>query len=283
MNRKETGEFLYRFYQKRTASFLLNIYKASITGDSRDIHRARLDVKKIIALFGLFELLDPAAFGQQPGYGLFRPLFRKAGKIREIQVNAALLAELDPRGADHPLFQSWLREEEQVAVQQFLRSVKKFREQELKKTNKIVEKICFSGSKFNLRYKTEDFIKNKIKLIKKLQSGETGDREIHKIRQHLKTISTLTTLVYAIKPGRHLDLVISALNKTEMMIGDWHDRLVLIETVNRYRKGNASIKKEELASLDRLKKELTNYNSNLAQHFMPEVTAIVQAVLQKDG
>jgi len=33
------SEFLYRFYRKRTASFLANIYKAGITGASEDIHK----------------------------------------------------------------------------------------------------------------------------------------------------------------------------------------------------------------------------------------------------
>ena len=51
------GEFLFRYYRKRTKSFLANIYKAGITGSSRDIHRARLDAKKMIAMLDLLRIM----------------------------------------------------------------------------------------------------------------------------------------------------------------------------------------------------------------------------------
>ena len=120
MNREEIGEFLYRFYRKSTSSFLANIYKASITGESKDIHRARLDVKKIFALYGLFEMLAPEIFENQGGYRLFRPLYRQAGKIREIQVNFLLLALTQPMGNAYDSFTQWLRGEEQQSVKKFL-------------------------------------------------------------------------------------------------------------------------------------------------------------------
>ena len=225
MNRKEIGEFLYRFYRKRTSSFLANVYKTSITGDSKDIHRARLDVKKIFALYGLFEMVDPAVFRHRGGYKLFRPLYRQAGKIREIQVNYLLLTNPQPLDAAYDSFVVWLMEEERQATKRFLFLVKKFKEAELSSTDKVIEKICRSSSIFKLRSKTEAYIKEKAEQVKVLQSGQPGDKEIHKIRQHLKAMSTITTLVYSIKPGKHLDMIITSLNKTEMMIGDWHDRV----------------------------------------------------------
>ena len=283
MNRQETGEFLYRFYIKRTASFLVNIYKASITSESKDIHRARLDVKKIFALYGLFDMLDPRVFRNQPGYKLFRPLYRQAGKIREMQVNSALLAQHDPLGTGYNYFKTWLREEEQRAVQGFLRAVKKFSEPELKKTDRVVRKICYSGSKFNLLSKTESLIISKTRIMKDLQSGEPGDREIHRIRQNLKEISTITTLVYSIKPVKQLDLIITALNRTEMMIGDWHDRLVLKEDIDRFLKTTTIDIKEELNALNRLKQTLIDFNQKLIRHFMPEVFEITEKVHMEGG
>ena len=92
-------------------------------------------------------------------------------------------------------------------------------------------------------------------------------------------MSAITTLVYSIKPGKQLDVIISALNKTEMMIGDWHDRVVLREAIERFLNGNTVVPEEELKALNQLKQALTDQSQNLVQHFMPEVNAIAESIL----
>jgi CHAD domain-containing protein len=279
MNREEIGEFLYRFYRKRTSSFLANIYKASITADSKDIHRARLDVKNIFALYGLFEMLDPSAFKENGGYKLFRPLYRQAGKIREIQVNYLLLSNPQPAGVEFPEFIRWLNGEERLAVKRFLQLVKKFRDNELAATEKRVQKICRSSTIFKMRSKTLAYAKSRAMFVCELQSNEPGEKEIHKIRQHLKAMATVTTLVYSIKPLKQLDVIISELNKTEMMIGDWHDRVVLKDAIERFLAAKIpDTKKKERDALNRMKQKLLEYNQNLVQHFMPEVSVVVQSI-----
>ena len=64
-----------------------------------------------------------------------------------------------------------------------------------------------------------------------------------------------------------------------MMIGDWHDRVVLKEAVERFLRNNSTVPKPEQNSLNLLKQSLTDYNVNLVQHFMPEVRVIVEIVL----
>ncbi|MFZ4520282.1 MAG: CHAD domain-containing protein [Bacteroidales bacterium] len=279
MKKQEIGEFLFLFYRKRTSSFLAHVYKASITGDSKDIHRARLDVKRIFALYGLFEMLDPAIFKSQGGYKLFRPLYRQAGKIREIQVNYLLLANQQPEADEYSSFFLWLREEERRAIQKFLSLVKKFRESELAGTEKTIEKICHKSSIFKLRAKTIAYIRARAEEVRGLLLKEPNDEEIHKIRKVLKAMATISTLVYSVKSGKWLDQVITSLNKTEMMIGDWHDRVVLINAVDRFLSKNAILPEPEVLSLTNLKQTLIDQNLNLVQHFMPEVSKIVNTVL----
>jgi CHAD domain-containing protein len=279
MKKKEIGEFLYRFYRKRTASFLAHVYKAGVTHDSRDIHRARLDVKRIFALYGLFEMLEPTVFKHQGGYKLFRPLYRQAGKIREIQVNYLLLTNQQPLAVEYNSFLLWLREEERHAIQNFLQMVTKFRETELTDTDNMIEKICHRSSLFKLRSKTVAYMRDKAEQVKDLQLNEPDDEEIHKIRKSLKAMATIATLVYSVKSVKWLDQVITSLHKTEMMIGDWHDRVVLKEAIERFLRQNSHVPEPEKNSLNGLKQLITDYNLNLIQHFMPEVSAIVEIVL----
>jgi CHAD domain-containing protein len=279
MRKAEIGEFLYRYYLKRTWSFLANIYKASITTDSKDIHRARLDVKKIFALYDLFELLDPQGFRKLPGHKLFRPLYRQAGKIREIQVNQSLLSGGGFEKFSCDQFSEWIKAEECRAVKKFVRSVKKFSESDLDKTDKDIRKICHSSTMSKMRSKTEAFIRKRAKTLNELQESDLSDGKIHQIRIHLKSISTITTLVYSLKPSKQLDQIITSLNKNEMMIGDWHDRVVLKEAIDRFVKAEIEKSREDLEALENLKGLLMAEAQKFVHHFMPEVNKVAGDLL----
>jgi CHAD domain-containing protein len=279
MKRKEISEFLYRFYQKRSASFLANIYKASITTDSRDIHRARLDVKKLYALYDLFEILAPESFDQKKCFRVFRPLYLQAGKIREIQVNFLLLDELEHQGDQYPAFQAWLRESERKAIRAFVKRIKKLSEKEIKEIDNLIKDICRERSLLRLRSKSESFFTRKAGIIKRLQEEAPGEKEIHKIRQNLKAMSAIATLLHSIRERKQLDTLISALNRTEIMIGNWHDRIVLINSVEVFLKQVPELAEEEGQTLSQLQEALTEYNHNLVQNFLPEVEKVVETVL----
>ena len=224
-------------------------------------------------------MLDPKRFRHRGGYKLFKPLYYQAGKIREIQVNLLLLTNPDPTINEFSSFIQWLREEERYAIKKFIREVKKFREAELEEGDKAIQKICNGSSTFKLRSKTMAFVKNKAGLVISVKSEEPGEKEIHQIRKHLKTMSAITALVYSIKPVRKLDVIITALNKTEMMIGEWHDRVVLTGAIDRFLLKTKPEINEEQISLNRLRQEVADYNQNLVRQFMPEVNSIVQSVL----
>jgi CHAD domain-containing protein len=230
-----------------------------------------LDVKKIFALYDLFELLDPHGFRNLAGHKLFRPLYRQAGKIREIQVNQLLLSGGGFEKFSCDQFSEWRRSEESRAVKKFVKAVKKFKESGLDKTDKDIRKICHSSTMFKMRSKTGAFIRNRAKELNKLQDSDLSDRKIHQIRILLKSISTITTLVYSLKPSKPLDLIITSLNKNEMMIGDWHDRVVLREAIGQFVKADIKISGEELEALENLKTLLDAEAQNFVLHFMPEV------------
>ena len=86
MNRSKTGEFLYRYFLKLTTSFQSSLYKAAITCNIEDIHKARVDVKKMNALFILFDTVVPGFSRETGTRRLFKDIFNNAGTIREIQL-----------------------------------------------------------------------------------------------------------------------------------------------------------------------------------------------------
>ena len=279
MRKKEVREYLYRIFVKTVASFRVNSYKAGITSNSRDIHRMRLDIKKIFALFSLFEMLDITEFSYKRWYRFFRPQYKQAGKIREIQVHYRILAQYESYETDFESFLKWLNEKERRSVKKFIQEVKKINEPEIMVLENTIFKFCQSSSISSLRSKTEDFLKQKALQVQKLLSGNPGNEQLHEIRIHLKTMATIGTLVYSIKPGRKLEQVLSALNKTDMMFGDWHDRVVLKETIEKFLSEEPAMADAEMFTINQLKQTLNDQSENLVDHFMPEVAVIVEEIL----
>ena len=230
----QIDEFLFRFYRKRTASFLVNIYKAGITGASKDIHRARLDVKKILAIVDLLRIVRLKSDKDPEFEKIFKKLYRASGRIREIQVNMLLLTRAEFAGYDMTLFNNDLLMQEKKMTIEFLKEIRKFNEQKLSRIEKRIKKEVSKITSATLQKKTKRYIHSKIKLIQELLETGDGEENVHKVRQHIKELSTVLSLVFAIKASDNLEMVINRLNKSEMMIGDWHDRVILADSMRNF-------------------------------------------------
>jgi len=227
----QIDEFLFRFYRKRTASFLVNIYKAGITGASKDIHRARLDVKKILAIVDLLRIVRSKSDKDPEFEKIFKKLYHASGRIREIQVNMLLLTRAEFAGYDMTLFNNDLLMQEKKMTLEFLKVIRKFDEQKLFRIEKRIKKEVSKITSVTLQKKTTRYIHSKTTLIQELLENGDGEENIHKVRQHIKELSTVLSLVFAIKASDNLEMIISRLNKSEMMIGDWHDRVILADSM----------------------------------------------------
>ena len=230
----QIDEFLFRFYRKRTASFLVNIYKAGITGASKDIHRARLDVKKILAIVDLLRIVRAKSDKDPEFEKIFKKLYRASGRIREIQVNMLLLTRAEFAGYDMTLFNNYLLMQEKKMTIEFLKEIRKFNEQKLSRIEKRIKKEVSKITSATLQKKTKRYIHSKIKLIQELLEKGDCEENVHKVRQHIKELSTVLSLVFAIKASYNLEMVINRLNKSEMMIGDWHDRVILADSMRNF-------------------------------------------------
>jgi hypothetical protein len=230
----QTNEFLFRFYRKRTTSFLANIYKAGITGTAKDIHRSRLDVKKIIAIFHLLRIVR-GKNEKDPGYErIFTKLYQASGRVREIQVNQLLLTSSQLAPYDHDLYNIYLVKREKERTREFLLAIRNFKEKRLAKCEHEIEKEIFKITTKSLQKKINRYIQAKSDLFMNLLDKDCDEKSLHEIRRHLKEFSTMLTLVIRIKFSRKYEKAVIGLNKTETMIGEWHDRLVLAKSLKEF-------------------------------------------------
>jgi len=282
MTKKETGEFLYRYYQKRVASFLASLYKASITCDDRDIHKARVDVKKIFALFYLFERVLPHLFKKEIHYPLLKEIFDHSGKIREIQINLGLLDQYRGMEPSLALFREFLVKEENKQTRIFLSEIKKFDEKKLKQTGKTIQSITHGISRKKFLSDADSFIRNRTKRVAKLLLKENNPETIHKIRRHLKSMIAIANMSMTLKPDENSNQLVTDMNGAEVLIGEWHDKIVLLESVLQFRSETGTKKKavsaEEPLPLLELEERIHEDCNILLQHIKPATEKVVGAV-----
>ncbi|MCK9423563.1 MAG: CHAD domain-containing protein [Bacteroidales bacterium] len=278
MTKKETGEFLYRYYRKRIASFLASLYKASITCDDKDIHKARVDMKKIFALFHLFEMVLSDRFIVENHYPLLKNIFIHSGRIREIQINLDLLEHYGFDLPDMPQFKEYLVYEEVRLTRIFLSEIKKFDEKKLNQADKEIKKIVVGISQKKFLTDALKFIDNKTGKISKLLGKEYNPETVHKIRRHLKSMSAIATMSLTLKEDAILKQRIEIMNRAEILIGEWHDKVVLLDTISKFR--SLRIKKKKLKEdnplpLSEFEKLVQEKCSLLLQQIKPAVDRVI--------
>ncbi|MEI6889562.1 MAG: CHAD domain-containing protein [Bacteroidales bacterium] len=270
MTSSKVREFYWRFFKKRTTSFLANLYSSSITGDEKDIHKTRLDMKKIYSILEMFEMLDPEKFDNE-NFEVFKTLFRFSGKIRELQVNQIVIAKFGPLTPGMTFFIKYLRSRENKLSKEFIAVVQKFDEKKLKKSEKAIMKLCLEIKVRSLKVRSEKFILKKAKKISLLRNYPSNPENIHEIRKHLKSMVTILILISMVFKDEKQDAILSRLSQTEMLIGNWHDNQVLMDYIVQFIQKRKKISPEYQLHLQVLRNKIMKSNQALLQALFPKI------------
>ena len=185
----------------------LSIYIKNKTPEC--LHILRVDIKKINAVLSFAERV----YNEEYNTSNLKPLFRKAGKIREIQINIHLL-ELFPLPPKNLIEQ--LKNKENILTMEFIKSGSRY-----KRHLKNFRKIIYLPEKLpNKLIINKYFKREKNKANKKLKKQERVD--LHKYRAKIKK---LMYLFYAFPKSIQKDIEFNELetNRRQEKLGDWHD------------------------------------------------------------
>lgn len=82
-----------------------------LEGSARSVHQLRVNLKKQLAFFHLLEALDPS-FSTERATQAFSKIYRKAGKVRNLQVEKGVVAKIGGPTGQADQFMHWLEERE---------------------------------------------------------------------------------------------------------------------------------------------------------------------------
>lgn len=178
------------------------------------LHKLRLDIKKIRAVFSFANKVYDEKFDA----GNLKPLFQKAGSIREIHINIELLMKNpDSPAGLIPL----LKEKENILVREFLEEDNQYHKliSDFKEQVNLPEKLP-AKKKIQKHFNKEQ--KKAVKMLDDIDSEGLHEYRI-KIKKLLYAFNSLPK-----KLRNKIQLNKATINKQQKKLGKWHDTYAAI-------------------------------------------------------
>lgn len=188
-------------------------------GEPERLHLLRVDIKKTKAVFSFFGSIHQ----QQYSDNRLRPLFHKAGGIRETDICLSLLVAI-PGFPEKFILQ--LENEKKKRKEQFVKNIPRYARSVINTRAKISLPDETVHKRSVIKY-----FKTEMRKVKKITG--TGNREdMHRLRMRLKKLMYL----YDALPGKiqdDLKLNTREINKLQEKAGAWHDSYSSIGFISR--------------------------------------------------
>jgi CHAD domain-containing protein len=230
----EAGKFVFKYYRKRIKLIQLYIQKLKVSLDRDAIHDLRVEIKKLRALFYFLENAGLIKFSSPKAFLIIKPVFKKAGRIRESQLNLEMIKTYKLKSREISFYKIFLEKNIKKNEKIFLKKVNDFDRKILKKQKISVEKICQKFDNQNFMIIFSRIIKNNLKKIRKLTASVIADEKLHKIRMNLKHIDSMISLYLNWKPDDDVNNILLSIKEVEDIMGKWHDKFIFLESMNHF-------------------------------------------------
>ena len=261
---------LFEYYKEKIHPILISVKDIVHIHSVEDIHRLRVDLKKVKALFYLFEIAAPKKFNADKHYAIFEQIFNQAGKIREALINQICLDEYKLPDSTVLSFKKFLNRKEKKSKRKFSNLIVEFNNKKINDVDEEVKKLCKNISNDKILKHSSVFISKKIKKIKNVPEVP-DNKTLHNVRKNLKSISAVSALLYSLDPTKELKTSQGKIKKAETLIGDWHDQIVFEKSLHEFLKSEKNQSDETLLPLQKLLKILEVKNQKEAKSITKKI------------
>ncbi len=212
-------------YRGQEASLLKHLH-AGGSPDEETVHKLRVDIKRIRALLYFLETTNPPEFNAGPMLKWVRPVFKQAGKIREATLILKSLPSLRSQGLRN--FRNAVKKKKDRHEKEFEKTIRHFNQ---KKFSKHYHRLfSFLKQQPGLLKKSAAYSDSLFTEIRRLRRSAGNDETLHDIRKKLKQAKTIDGLLNL--PATRFSS--AKLKDLEEHIGQWHDEVILSESLTRY-------------------------------------------------
>jgi CHAD domain-containing protein len=231
---KERKIFLQAYYDRQLADVISCLEVIPGNYRVRDIHKMRVRIKRLRAVFRLLEYCNPEEFRAKDLYRPYKAVFKGVGKVRERQINSGLFREYPLAGSLRRSYYRYIN----IMMQRWSPGldalIQSFDYAAIEDASRKIESYLSGCSEPELTRVADEFINSEILRINKLLKEEDDLHYIHEVRIILKNIKPLLGLLrrrrHSDLTGEHYDRIV----ETEKLIGSWHDRHVFSQSLKMF-------------------------------------------------
>lgn len=237
---------LIKYFNKRKSTIDSILGKSNSKYTSKTIHKLRVEIKKLNALFDLINFCEND-FKQKKTFEPFKLIFQQAGKVRELQLEEAMLkkhlANNSISNYLNNIIRKRLKEEEE-----FYLMLNKESTNGLKiKYHKIVPFL----KRINNTKANQYLEKKKNIIINSIGQNALETHQVHKLRKRLKMLSYNMQSLFS--EFRKQDS--SKQDILPDLLGKWHDCQLMTQHLEDAIE-DAGIKPDEINQLEKIKSKI---------------------------
>jgi len=218
---------LTEYFNNQLSSFRKNFSNALKTQSKRDIHRLRLNIKKLRAILSLVEIASAGNFNKMDHFLMFEDIFKKAGKVRETQMNLYLIKKQRSKYLHH--YRKYLFRTLEKTNHTFLKKMSAFNFKKLDRLDHKFLKYAKTLPDQTLIEKGMALLDQKYRSMEKLVKHLSKGRKLHKVRIHLKAMLEIIIALRKVNPSLQLKIIQKEIKVLNDTIGEWHDYVVLLQ------------------------------------------------------
>lgn len=230
---------LESYSAKQCEVFLANYHLTISSFNTDAIHDLRVAVKRIRAVFMLLERMFPGRFNAKETEEDLRELFRLSGRMRDAQVQQQLvLAYSHNTGISFTGYQNYLINTEKKAIGKFTKYLKGYHAgTDLDNIRKRIHVLLMDTDDETIKQHINLLVDELLATTRIMheEQEQEQDEHLHAIRRKLKQCHNLLSVLKKDDIALpELRATLKSLDSVNNLLGDWHDRLVAMETLEKY-------------------------------------------------
>lgn len=256
MTGPSSNQLVSNYYLNRTTAFSFYLEKTKVDFGVEDLHRLRVEIKKLKAFFRLLNGVEEIKFKIKPVNKILSPIFKPGGFLRETQVNQQLVKLYRSYSLED--YNRYLSKRVRKQEKRLKKSLLNFRSADFEEFNQTVLAQLSDLPLVVIQQRAFEFINSELAEIRQLRSNMSSDRDLHQIRTHTKALGYIAKFINQIFPTTEVSELLTKAKFTEKLIGNWHDRIVLRDSLMRYLKKHPDT--ADKAQIERLVSQIGRQN-----------------------
>lgn len=221
------------FFEKQTNVFVNNFETASKTADIDAVHDMRVSLKRIDTGLRMLNHDKKANYRLKKCFNPLKELFRIAGPLRDFQVQCQIIENIQDSLFIEEQLKALFYEKKELLIRNFYIVYKTFDLLKTKRSFRLIEHYIKNISTEEIRQQIEAYEKNRFSELKQLSDPENLKYNLHKARRMVKDLAYLKEMALTESPTEDKDYL--AYKQTGHILGDWHDRAVMLNFIEEYR------------------------------------------------